>query len=56
MKVQADQHRSDKSFAVGDWAYLKLQPYRQYSLRVKGFSKLSPPYVSYLFLEVEARQ
>ena len=32
MKAQADQHRSDKSFGVGDWVYLKLQPYRQHSL------------------------
>lgn len=28
MKVQADQHKSDKSFGVGDWVYLKRQPYR----------------------------
>ena len=42
MKLLADQHRSDKSFSVGDWVYFKLQPYRQLSLRVKGYNKFSP--------------
>ena len=28
MKVQANQHKSDKSFGVGDWVYLKREPYR----------------------------
>ena len=27
MKNQADKHRSERSFAVGDLVYLKLQPY-----------------------------
>ena len=29
-------------FQVGDWVYLRLQPYKQQSLVVKGFNKLSP--------------
>jgi transposase InsO family protein len=32
MKKQADQHRSEHSFEVGDTVYLKLQPYVQTSL------------------------
>ena len=44
MKLQADQHRSDRHFSVDDWVYLRLQPYRQHSLRSKGFNKLSPRY------------
>jgi hypothetical protein len=27
MKNQADKHRSEREFSVGDWVYLKLQPY-----------------------------
>ncbi|XP_075661755.1 uncharacterized protein LOC142631466 [Castanea sativa] len=41
MKLLVDQHRSNKSFSVGDWVYIKLQPYRQSSLRVKGYTKFS---------------
>lgn len=44
MKAQANQHRSDKSYRVGDWVFLRLQPYRQLSLIYKGFHKLSPRY------------
>jgi hypothetical protein len=28
MKQQADQHRSERSFEVGDWVFLRLQPYK----------------------------
>lgn len=42
MKLQADQHRSNRSFAVGDWVYLRLHAYRQHSLRLKGYKILSP--------------
>ncbi|KAK4390300.1 Transposon Tf2-11 polyprotein [Sesamum angolense] len=32
MKVYADKHRTERKFTVGDYVYLKLQPYRQNSL------------------------
>ncbi|GKC15734.1 reverse transcriptase [Tanacetum coccineum] len=28
MKAQADKHRSERQFMVGDWVYLKLQPHQ----------------------------
>ena len=33
MKQQANQHRSERSFEVGDWVFLRLQPYKQMSLK-----------------------
>ena len=42
MKFQADKHRQDRTFKVGDWVYLRLQPYRQKTLAYKGKWKLSP--------------
>ena len=44
MKTQADEHRFDKSFQVGEWVFLRLETYRQLSLNSKGFHKLSPRY------------
>lgn len=33
MKQYADSRRSDRVFQIGDYVYLKLQPYRQHSLK-----------------------
>jgi hypothetical protein len=45
MKQQADQHRSERSFELGDWVFLRLQPYKQMSLKqAKKDNKLSPKY------------
>jgi hypothetical protein len=45
MKQQADQHRSEISFEVGDSVFLRLQPYKQMSLKkAKKDNKLSPKY------------
>ena len=32
MKQQADQHSNEISFELGDWVFLRLQPYKQVSL------------------------
>jgi DNA-binding ferritin-like protein len=45
MKQQADQHRSERSFEVGDWVFLRIQPYKQMSLKqAKKDNKLTPKY------------
>lgn len=42
MKYYADKGRSERSFEVGDWVYLRLQPYRQTTLALQRNMKLSP--------------
>ena len=43
-KLYVDKHRIERSFEVGDLVYLRLQPYRQSSLKKKGVEKLKPRY------------
>ena len=43
MKQYADAHRSPREFQIGDFVYLKLQPYRQNTLKNRKVPhKLSP--------------
>eukprot|EP00253_Pinus_taeda_P018989 PITA_18989 len=41
-KLYADRGRVERQFEVGDMVYLRLQPYRQWSLKQKGAEKLKP--------------
>ena len=41
MKRQSDKSRSEHQFKVGDWVFLKLQPYVQSSLTVRSNQKLA---------------
>ncbi|KAB2609297.1 hypothetical protein D8674_012465 [Pyrus ussuriensis x Pyrus communis] len=42
MKVQADKHRTEREFVVGDWVYLRLISYQPKSLASHSFHKLQP--------------
>lgn len=33
---QADKHRSERIFSIGDWVWLQLQPYRQQSFQLRA--------------------
>ena len=45
MKQQVDHHHNKRIFDVGDWVFLRLQPYKQMSLnQAKKDNKLSPNY------------
>jgi hypothetical protein len=41
MKKQADKHRQERSFEIGNLVYLKLQPYVQTSLAPRSSQKLA---------------
>jgi hypothetical protein len=52
MKQQADQGRSERQFEEGDQVFLRLQPYKQNSLKVEHCQKLAPKfYGPYTFLK-----
>jgi hypothetical protein len=44
MKQQADQGRSEHQFEEGDQVFLRLQAYKQTSLKVKHCQKLAPKF------------
>jgi len=45
MKQQENQHRNEREFEVRGWVFLKLQPYKQMSLKkLKKDNKLAPKY------------
>jgi hypothetical protein len=41
MKRQSDKHHAERVFAMGDWVFLKIQPYVQSSLTHRSHQKLS---------------
>ena len=41
-KIYADQKWVERSFQIGDLVFLRLQPYKQSSLKISGAEKLKP--------------
>nr|GFB00269.1 retrotransposable element Tf2 [Tanacetum cinerariifolium] len=50
IKSLADKHRCDREFEEGVWVYLKLQPYRQATLKQAKQNKFSPKYFGPFFI------
>jgi hypothetical protein len=44
MKQQADQNQTKREFKVGDWVFVRLQPYKQLSLKQYWKNKLAPKF------------
>ena len=45
MKQQADKHYSEREFEVGDWVFMRIQPYKHMSLKQQNKdNKLEPKY------------
>ena len=44
MRQQANQRRTEREFEVGDWVFVRLQPYKQVSLKSGGKHKLAPKF------------
>ena len=52
MKQQADQHRYERTFQVGDMVFVRLQHYKKSSVKDKGHQTLAPNISSpYLVLQ-----
>jgi len=52
MKHQEDKHRQEREFTMGDWVYVKLQPYVQQYVEHRLVHKLSYKYFGpYLILQ-----
>ena len=44
MKAYYDKNHTERQFQVGDWVYVKLQPYKQTSVSTTAFHKLASRY------------
>lgn len=44
MRQLADRRRSERVFEIGDWVYVKLQPYKQSSVATRPYPKLATKY------------
>nr|GEV09935.1 hypothetical protein [Tanacetum cinerariifolium] len=56
MRNQANKHRTNRQFEVGDWIYLKLQPHRKVSIRQGQQHKLSPKYYGHFKVAKRIRE
>jgi hypothetical protein len=45
MKQKEDKHQSERQFEEGDWVFLRLQPYKQSTLKKKNNNNLAPNFM-----------
>jgi hypothetical protein len=53
MKQQANQNRKEREFEVGDWVFVRIQPYKQLSLKQHGKNKLAPKFYGSHIKQIE---
>jgi hypothetical protein len=44
MQKREDTHKVERRFSIGDWLYLKIQPYRQITISGVRNQKLTPKF------------
>ena len=56
IKQQANQHRTEREFEVANWIFVRLQPYKQLSLKQQGKNKISPSFLVHTKLSEKLAQ
>lgn len=55
MKQQTDQHHSERHFDIGDWVFVRLQPYKQRTDKNTHIIIFTASFMAFPFPEVSAK-